>query len=490
MKPSSLSDQVVYRKKGRIVSPLVDELEDVLKLNSWSLERVPEYLWLALILDKYGRTQGLQYCSDIIRFITKNFPEINSAKISDILHADTAVQIKIFEKINTLIDPKVLSPLTVVIDNSMSKTFYNQFYIAAYSMGDRAEKLKEVTKKYNSPDSFEATDVRYLAVLPKVFFGNLTFTEDGLDITAMKNYSTTTHDEEIMALYRPVVRTIEGVQMPDDKIDDFVSLFWKRVMAVTDCKPMAISFKKETNKQKYFKFIENTKEAINYLNVKSKEKTLLDDAYSVLIGSLAYAFKTFIEVIEHDLGNTIIGRQSIRIIIEIYIMMKYLCLKEAEKPEIWKEYKAYGIGKYKLILLKVRAGMGNDISHITEPLLNAIVNEPMLEEFTDIDLKYFDDIKIRDKAMSIGEKDLYDVAYDYDSSYAHGLWGAVRESSMLSCGNVFHHYHAIPDATATQNLSDVTEDCYKYLVKLIKFVNQKYNLSKWYMEYLEEVHDE
>ena len=490
MKPSSLSEQIVYKKKGRIVSPLVDGLGDLIKLTSWSLERVPEYLWLSLILEEYGRTSGLQICSNILAFISKEFQQVKSAKISDIIHVDESVQNKIYEHIKNYISADVLAPLTVVIDNNSSKEFYKHFYVPGYSLSDRAEKLKNVTKKYNPPESQEAADVRYLAILPKVFTGTIKFSPNGPDIAAMKNYITTPCDSGLMPLYMSVIRGIEGVQMPDESVDDFVELFWKKVISVTDCEMMAINYKKIVDNNKYLAFIENTKEALNYLNVQNKEDAVLDDAYSVLIGSLCFAFKNFVEVIEHDLGNSLIGRQSVRIIIEIYIMIKYLCSQEEQKPNIWKEYKAYGIGKYKLILLKIRAGMGNGVSHITEPVINAIVNEPQLEEFTDIELKYFDDIKIREKANSVGEKDLYDVAYDYDSSYAHGLWGAIRESSLVGCGNVLHQFHALPDATTTQNLPDITEDCYKCLVKLIKFINEKYKLPEWYMLSLENSNEE
>jgi len=485
MSSSSLSEQVVDRKKGRIISPLVSGLEDILKLNSWSFERAPEYLWLALILEKYGRNVGLNHCYKIIDYIIKTFPDIHSVRMSAILNSNEALQVQIFEKVKNIVGVEVLSPLTAVIDNELSKSFYNEFYIPGCSLGDRLEKLKKVTKKYNSPHSYEAADVRYLAILPIALSGKMIFCEGSPVVEALTNYPTTPHDAEIMRIYRPTIRSLEGVEMPDDSIDEFVNAFWERVVNMTDCNPMAICFEKD-NKVDYKEFIENTKEILNYMNVSGKNELVYDEAYSVLFGSLSYAFKTFIEVIEHDLGNTIIGRQSARIIIEVYIMMKYLCLKEDEMPDIWAKYKAYGIGKYKLILLKLREGMGSDVSHVVEPLVDAIVNEPLLEEFTEIDLKYFDKQAIREKAISVGEKDLYDVAYDYDSSYAHGLWGAVRESSMLSCDNVFHHFHAIPDATDAQNLTGVTADCYKYLLKIVSFVNQKYNLPKWYMDILEE----
>ena len=215
---------------------------------------------------------------------------------------------------------------------------------------------------------------------------------------------------------------------------------------------------------------------------------MISDKYSVLIGSLTYALKTFSEVIEHDLGNTIIGRQSVRSIIEVYIMMKYLALKEGENPQVWNHYKAYGVGKYKLVLLKIREGMGNGISHVSDKMLDLLVNEPQTEELTEVDLRYFDNEKIRDKAIAVGEKELYDIAYDYDSSFAHALWGAVRESSMLACDNIFHHFSPVPDATFSQNLSDVTADCFSISKKLIEFANAYFAFPEWYVSYLGELH--
>lgn len=483
MNPSTLSEQVVDRKKGRIISPLIDGFGDVIILNSWSKERVPEYIWFALILDACGRETGLQYCCNIVEYIAKSFPDINSSKMSSVIKSDNTVQQQIYIKILSLVNTEVLSPLTAVIDREMSTPFFESFYCPSYPLENRIQKLESITKKYYSNQSNEAADIRYVVALHHVLSGKLHLA-GGPDVEAMKYYPTTPHDSEIMKLYRPYIKNIESIQVPDESIDEFVNIFWERLSKMTDCTLAALKFKKE--EFNYNDFLEKTKEAFNYINVCQKEKSVSDDKFSVVFGSLSYAFKTFAEVVDHDLGNTIIGRQSARIIIEVYIMMKYLFLKEAEIPDIWKKYKAYGIGKYKLILLKLREGMGKETTHIVEPILNALVNEPLLEEFTEIDLKYFDKQAIREKAICVGEKDLYDVAYDYDSSYAHGLWGAVRESSMLSCGNVFHNYHSVPDATDAQNLTDVTSDCHKYLTKLLLFVNGSYNMPKWYLDYLEE----
>ena len=487
MRKTKLSE--LARQKGKLLSPLVDKLGDRLTLTSWSLDRLPEYIWLALILDKLGRKDGIRCCVRIIRKIREIDSSFNSAKISYILSCDETIKKEIFDILTSEIDPIVLAPLTTVIDNDYDHLFYDFFYSPGFDYRERINTLESVIRKYNSPDSNETTDLRFISIIPQMLSGHLHFPQDSPVADAVLYYGNTSHDEEIMRVYRPCVRTLEGaLDRPDAQTSDWVIHFWDVTSRATDCKLLSITYGKEITTLDYRLFIEKTKEAINFLNIQHKQNTVTDDAYTVLTGSLAYAFKLFSEVIEHDLGNTIIGRQSSRIIVEVLIMMKYLALKENEKPSIWTEYKAYGIGKYKLILMKLREGIGTDTHHVSEQILDLLVNEPQIEEFTDIDLRYFDDANIRKKATEVDEKSLYDVAYDYDSSYAHGLWGAVRESSMLACNNVFHHFRPVADATLAQGLLDVTSDCFDNMVKIISFVNERYSFPEWYLGFLGDSH--
>lgn len=487
MRNTKLSE--LARRKGKLLSPLVDKLGDVLTPTSWSLNRLPEYIWLALILDNQGRTDGISCCVRIINKIRAVDSDFDSVKLSYILSKEDDSKNEIFEIITSEVDSIVLAPLTAVIDYDYDRQFYNHFYSPGFDFEKRINVLEGVTKKYNDPSSNDATDLRFLAIIPQMLSGHLHFVNDNPFIDAILHYGNTSHEEEIMRTYRPSIRSLEAsLDLPDAQISEWAKRFWKVTSDATDCKLFSIKYGEEKTEMDYRLFIEKTKEAFNFLNTQHKQNTVTDDAYTVLTGSMAYAFKLFSEVIEHDLGNTIIGRQASRIIVEILIMMKYLASKEGEKPSIWTEYKAYGIGKYKLILMKLREGMGSETHHVSEKMLDLLVNEPQIEEFTDIDLRYFDDVRIRDKAIEVGEKSLYDVAYDYDSSYAHGLWGAVRESSMLTCDNVFHHFRPVADATLTQKLLDVTSDCFDNMVKILSLVNKRYSFPEWYIDFLGDIH--
>ena len=60
MRRSKLSDHTF--QKGKFITPinaipLMHELEDE---KSWTYGRMPEYLWIGLILKYYGRDEGLE----------------------------------------------------------------------------------------------------------------------------------------------------------------------------------------------------------------------------------------------------------------------------------------------------------------------------------------------------------------------------------------------------------------------------------------------
>ena len=89
MRNTKLSE--LARRKGKLLSPWVDQLGDVLTPTSWSIDRLPEYLWLALILDNYCRIDGFNHCISIIKKIQAIDQNFDSAKLSYILSKDDKI---------------------------------------------------------------------------------------------------------------------------------------------------------------------------------------------------------------------------------------------------------------------------------------------------------------------------------------------------------------------------------------------------------------
>ncbi len=479
---SGLSDHNLKKKQGLVMSPFNDAMGDHLELQSWALTRMPEYLWLGLILMAYSRKKGLEKAGEILFEISRHFDFLLKPKLSRILNLSEDEQKKLYQIIIKHIDSTVLAPLTILYRDKAHPIFNEYFYNPQLSVENRIGIISEAVKLYMPHQSNEATDLRYLTMCLQLFGGKI-HVADGLNVTgkALKEYPISEHEDEIMRSYRPCIRAMEGNDFDlSDEDKFFSSNFWKDIGMVTPCKPMLIKF--DENSEDFSEFIKDCQKVVEYVVYSNKEKSLSADKFDVLVGSINYALKIFIEINTKTLGNSILGRHGIRTIIEVLIMMKYLLKNEQEQPNIWEEYKLYGISKYKLVLLKLREASLDETSHIVEPIIDVLVNEVVWEEFINVDLKYFDKLGIREKSIAVSEKDLYDLYYDYDSSFSHGLWGAIRESAMLFCDNATHKYHSIPDISGSQSLPDVKSDSFKIIKRLFKLMTEIFEVPEWFIE--------
>ncbi|RPJ49809.1 MAG: hypothetical protein EHJ95_08220, partial [Methanobacteriota archaeon] len=449
---SGISDH--KKRKGALVAPLNAGLGEKLKFSSWTKERMPEYLWLGLILKYYGRKLGLEKAGNILFEISRSGISLPAPRLSMIFDLSDDDQKTIYKIILRHVEEDVLTPLTLVYRRKLQPLFNEYFFISHMTVEERIQTLSEAVKVYSPHQSHEATDLRFLSLCLLLFNGKIVVsTEAKATIEALKKYPYTEHDDENMRWYRPAIRSTEIGMTLDEYNTEFSYKFWREFGMITPCNPIRIDFPENTTD--YKEFIADCRKALEYVFYSNKEKSLMDDKFDVIMGSTNYGLKIFAEIGDKALGNSILGRHGIRTIIEVYIMLKYLLKREADQPKIWEEYKLYGISKYKLVLLKARESNNLDeSSHFPHYVVEALVNEIRWEEFIDVDLNYFDKQGIRDKSIDVGEKDLYDFYYDYDSSFAHGLWGAVRESSMLHCNSADHQFHAVPDIYDNQNLPD------------------------------------
>jgi hypothetical protein len=473
---SSLSEHKLYRKKGVVVAPLNDGLGERLTSSSWSRERMPEYLWLGLILMDYGREDGLERAGKILLDTSKKVKSLLAPSLSKIFSLSQDDQRIIFQIISEKVEPVVLSPLTILYRESQFPEFNHFFYVQKISFEERLERINDAIKVFSPHQSNEATDLRFLSLALDMFGGRIHVASHLKDTAeALSHYPYTSHEDERMRWYRPTVRAMEGA-FGRRNGTEFSTEFWNDIGRITRCTPMSIVHK--NNEIDYQAFINRFQQILTYILASHKSESLADDKFDVILGSTAYALKLFNEINDNGLGNNVLGRHGARTIIEVLIILKYLLKREAATPTIWEEYKLYGIGKYKLVLLKAREVHLADTSHFSPSVADMLVNEIKWEEFVDVDLKYFDSQGIREKSIEVGEKQLFDLFYDYDSSFSHALWGAVRESSMLKCDNASHQYHVIPDINLSQTLPDVKPDCYDVMMKLLLLLRQTYSFPE------------
>lgn len=475
MKHSKLSDHVF--KKGEFITPInsIPIMQEMTDEKSWTYGRMPEYLWMGLILKQFGRDDGLRKLYRIIFKLHKIEPTIETVRLSEILKLNKDVQRQFYNYIIEIAAKESLAPLTLILTSSKAPVFAECFYCPEIGVEDRCDVLLETMRGLMDHQSYESTDIRFVALYFNLLSGRIHLLKEQVDLLVA--YPSLAHDDEIMRMARPTVRSLEMMILQFKNSDsDYLDNFWRCVSEMTECSIFSIVFPQET--RNVTAYMENLHEIFAYLCELFTSSSPLDERMNVLLGIATYSYKRLKEAYDHNLFNTISGRSCIRVLIENYIMMKYLVKNESSHENIWRDYQLYGLGLYKLVLARFRENDVSEQAHFDEKYIEALVNEFKEEEFINMDTKYFDKQNIRLKAESVDEKILYGLYYDYDSSFEHGLWGAIRESSFLKCNNPAHKYHCIPDIEDQNRLKTVLPDCIMVMNKTLLFLDEMYGIPE------------
>ena len=467
------------RKKGVLVSPWNEFMTPLKENFQWFKSRLPEYLWIGLILKSYERRIAIDKCLGIVKYLSEIEPSMLVPAWSEIMKMNDTNQKLFFSFLDRNINFDILYPLTCLTKYTNNKVFYQYFPKINYSIPERLNVIINLLKETSDHQTNESTDIRYIVLCHSLFSDKLRVRQEDLEM--IKRYSYLPHENEEMCMIRPFIRATELMLLNEfTNIDNslFLKGFWDIMSQSTDCGAFYINYAEvEMNSND---FVKQAYEVMSYYHELEKIQPL-NNKLLVIVGIATYSYKRLKELVDHSLYYEISGRSIIRSLVENYIMIKYLIKNETKHDDIWSEFQYYGIGKYKLIVQKDREkGKTQEQNHLNFPYMEALVGEYTREDFINMDLRYFDNVGIREKAIEVGEKDLYDLLYDYDSQFEHGLWGAIRESSLLKCDNPAHQYHCITDIDDIQKLPSVWNDCKNVMLKTIAVLKDEFGLPDRY----------
>ena len=424
-------------------------------LSSWAKCWLPEFLWIGLIIKKQGRKKGLESLYLIIEDLKHNSMAI--PQFSKIFGLSEQQQKIYWSTVTRHVERNILMPLTVVITPDVNEIFYDFFFDFSMNVDDNIAELLDIIKETNGFHDELSTDICFIVDWFYVLNGKLHFSSNiSILPTALKEYYKHNHVDEAMRTYRPIIRsTFQGLCNLDCS-KEFSQKLWNVLGRISDCNPLAMVWSEEASMD----FYKIARQIMEYFSANNEDKKM-DSKYAVIMGMTCYIHRIYQEIVEKQMQNGIGGRILFRTMLETYINLKYIMQREGEEPDIYEKFKAYGNGKYKLVMAKLREKKYtvSDNSQINEKIMEVIVNEDMDEVFVSMSVGYFDKIGVRTKFQKCGEDELYEIYYEYATNFAHGIWGAIRESSMLICDNPAHTYHCVPDYYMKQNLRSVFSDC-------------------------------
>ncbi len=191
-----------------------------------------------------------------------------------------------------------------------------------------------------------------------------------------------------------------------------------------------------------------------------------DGAFGLVLYALTLLFNAAISY-SHNLVE---GRFMLRSIMEGFVTLHYLSVKDV--PKLWLQYRSYGSGQVKLAFLKNLRE--EDVPAFVDlGLMEQLANEDMWMEFQDIELGNWADLNLRKMADAGKIKNVYDKYYDWSSGYAHGHWICVRDTVFVNCLNPLHRFHRIP-ASPKSNMPSILPDACKLVNRMIDDLNHLY----------------
>lgn len=465
MRNSTLKEHKLRKKQ--LLTPWNAIMGDKFTLRSWYKERVPEYLWLGCIVNKYGRKDGLKRIYYIIEYILNNKLEINDLRFSSLLELSDS---NLYDYIGTVVDKNLMDNFCIVCNNN--ELYRKKFYNFKKTNNYRIKQLKENIKELIDDHSETSTDIRFVIVYYLSAQRKLRFMDGMETLDAIKEYYYLDHTDEKMRLYRSLIRSTEITAEQIFEPRNYSLYFWDILGKVSDCDYFYLDYK-ERCKVNMKEYIQEAKKQLSLL-VLEHSKDFDDTKFNVLTSIYNYFLKIMNEIEEGNLYFKISGRILMRTLMDCYVIAKFLVVEEKDNPNIYVDYVEDGLGHYKLINVKARDNKIEEYGHMLPIVLEALSNEPKSEEYLDVNLGYFNKKSVIDRFKKIDEKELYDLLYDYDVQFSHGHWGAIRESATVPCSNPLHKNHFHSDINFEVDCSSIKSDMLKISNKFNELLNSQY----------------
>jgi hypothetical protein len=455
------------RQKKTLVPPLM--AIPGINLQSWVNDRLPEMLWAALLISRLGREPALSKFRTLASLIPK-LP-IAEQKVEPTLTGLGRLEPDLLLRFlrNICSDNKAkdaLRPL-LLFEGLPAKSAWTATIGQVPTHADW-NNVKDAVLITLNHQSQEATDCRWVRVLFRVLSGTLHLgsTETVREIL---DYPTFGIPQKV----RPTVRSMEGaLNQLENMQSTWSQSFWAQSFRDTPCEPghtMETGWMPRVTTTAAR--VREVREALARHARVSQKTTGVDAKHDGAFGFAAYALAILDELLWMENSISIIGRLSLRTLLELYITLSYLKLRD--DPDLWMAYRQYGSGQAKLAFLKLEDSAKGPPSSINQAVLDQLANEDRWLEFVQIDLGHWADLDLRKLSEEVGLKPEYDRFYSWTSAFTHGNWAATRNSCFDLCMNPVHRLHRVlrPD---TADLGDVVPDACELVDRILSVIDSLY----------------
>lgn len=463
-----------HKQKGKTLTPPLLNMANQASMvfSSWSDDRLPEMLWAVILISNLERDSVLDIFRRVAPIIAEEFK--SNTPSDHLVFPDASIS-----HLATIDHNAFNNILDAILETPGSKGLLQT--LCKFDNMPGIERWRDKLGENQAPDNWDniigkailncfdhqseaATDCRWMRMLVVILSGKMVF-QNGSDLPReILDYPNRGELRRV----RPSIRAVE-ISIPfSQSSNTWSNNFWDYCYKNTPC--AVIDNENKNNKPDFRVHLSDAFEAIRTHWKSTSLGTKTDFKHDAVFGLTLYAASICAELAMLPTSHTILGRSAIRTLAELFITMNYLVKKDA--TVLYKQYRSYGCGQAKLLLLKIREG-AHSPNFIDPELLEQLCNEDYWEEFQNIELGNWANTDLRKMSIESDTKDTYDTYYSITSSYTHGHWCAVRNSCYTICVNPLHRFHRIPK----QNFefeSDTTLDAISLFDNILSVLDKAY----------------
>jgi hypothetical protein len=478
---------------GKKLIPPLNQLENF-SPSSWRDDHAPEMLWALLLSVTFERRDYLACFREIAKTARPWFAEQDqSDRVGESVAASPVDPEKAWSQVSGVLDHTALAeldaprfsalvdimlrhplgyaalrPLSLIHALPGSERWREKLQVEPAD--DDWRTLARAVAASLDHQSEQSTDVRWMKLIVPMISGNVKYggntveTAEAIlgfpDIGDLRKVRPSIRSQEIMARRNPP--------------SPWVSEFWTQTLEQTGCiDPTAPA---ELRSEEAVTHITATplfalREDVIVRFFQDMSVTRADARLDSSFGFVLYALSFLEELASRRHQQGLVGRLILRTLVEAAVTLEYLAKKD--DPQLWRTYRAFGVGQAKLAFLKAQEAQGELPDFVDIDGLEAIANEDSFQEFVDIDLGQWAVSNLRSMAADCDAKDIYDKYYGWTSTFVHAHWGAVRDSNFLTCQNPLHRLHRIP-RSLHRNLENVEQDVVDLTDRMLGVLNRLY----------------
>lgn len=434
------------RKKGELLPPFA-AMGGKMAFSYWMNDRLPEMLWAVLIRSAVNQDYALGMFRRLLNFIAEHEAKdsLSDITLTGLAKVDKTV---LREVVAFIIEPPEAAQALSCLRLFQALPARDVWDDLLPDIPPDIDLLMQAVGSTLWHQSQEATDCRWLRMMPLVMTGKMHM--PGEMLKEWLGYPNVSDQRKV----RPSIRAAEIAHTSMEPLDlTWPRAFWDEAWKNTPC----LALKKTQSSGSVAPegvTIQRLHEVRNLLAdhwERSYATTAIDAKHDTVFGVSFYALRLLEELMGIGVGNGIVGRLGIRTLFEVHVNLRYLLSKN--DPELWKTWRSYGAGQAKLNALKFDDDL-DPPTYINVNSIEQIAGEDIWEEFLNIHLASWSGVDLRKLSERVNLKAAYDTHYSWTSGYAHGNWGAVRESCFQTCGNPLHRLHRYPEQRHMEDVVD------------------------------------